>query len=250
MNLTALRGKSLDLHMHTTFSDGRNTPEEMLCAAMEKGIDVIGFSDHSYTFFDDSYCIAKDRIDEYIAEAARLSDKYAGKIGVLCGIEQDYFATAPTDRFDYVICSVHYLKIGEQYFSVDEGVENLISIADRYFGGDIYALTEAYFETVGGIAEKTADIVGHFDYIELYNENGVLFDREHPRYRAAWKAAADRLLKSGKLFEINTGGITRKHKTEAYPAKEIREYIMANGGRMLYSGDCHAASQLQKFPVF
>ena len=38
-----------DLHVHTNYCDGKNTPEEMVLAAIEKGMECIGFSVHSYT---------------------------------------------------------------------------------------------------------------------------------------------------------------------------------------------------------
>ncbi|MCQ2385914.1 MAG: PHP domain-containing protein, partial [Clostridia bacterium] len=174
----------------------------------------------------------------------------AGKIKVLCGIEQDFYSEQPTEPYAYTICSVHYLKLADEYVPLDNGKDVLISAAKRYFGGDMYALVEEYFRTAGEIAEKKADIVGHFDYIRYHNDSGALFDESHPRYRNAWRAAAEKLLQSGKIFEYNVGGITRKGKTEAYPSGEICGYISSRGGTLLYSGDCHAASQLQKFPPF
>ena len=54
-----------DFHVHTTFSDGKHTPEEMILSAVEKGMTAIGFSDHSYTAFDESYCIAKEKQTQY-----------------------------------------------------------------------------------------------------------------------------------------------------------------------------------------
>ena len=41
-----------DLHTHTVFSDGANTMEEMVRAAVERNFVSIGISDHSYTAFD------------------------------------------------------------------------------------------------------------------------------------------------------------------------------------------------------
>ena len=250
IDLSSLRGRSFDLHTHTVFSDGENTPEEMVAAAWKKGLDLIGISDHSHTFFDESYCIAKARMQDYFEEIARLKQVYAGKIEVLCGIEQDLFSEEPEQSFDYTICSVHYLKLGGEYIPVDNGADVLSDAAKRYFGGDMYALVEEYFRTVGGIAEKNADIVGHFDYIQYHNDGGALFDQTHPRYRSAWRTAAEGLIESGKIFEVNVGGITRKGKTEAYPSGEICAYIAAHGGTLLYSGDCHAVSHLRKFPPF
>ena len=35
-----------NLHSHTTFCDGKNTPEEMVRAAIALGMDSLGFSGH------------------------------------------------------------------------------------------------------------------------------------------------------------------------------------------------------------
>ena len=35
-----------DLHIHTTFSDGRNTPEEIMEAAKAAGLRYISITDH------------------------------------------------------------------------------------------------------------------------------------------------------------------------------------------------------------
>ena len=40
-----------NLHVHTTYADGKDTPEEIILAAIEKGFDSIGFSEHSYMPF-------------------------------------------------------------------------------------------------------------------------------------------------------------------------------------------------------
>ena len=54
-----------DFHIHTTFSDGKYSPEEMVEYAVSIGMTHMGFSDHSYTSFDDSYCLAKNGEDDY-----------------------------------------------------------------------------------------------------------------------------------------------------------------------------------------
>ena len=83
------------------------------------------------------------------------------------------------------------------------------------------------------------DIIGHFDLLTKFAEQDLYFDLQHPRYVKAWKAAADRLLKTGKPFEINTGAISRGYRTEPYPAKDIRDYIRLNGGKLILSSDSH-----------
>ena len=55
----------INLHSHTTYCDGKNSPEEMALAAMDRGFDVFGFSGHSYTAFDESYCMSRSMTDAY-----------------------------------------------------------------------------------------------------------------------------------------------------------------------------------------
>ena len=240
-----------DLHVHTVYSDGENLPEEMVLAAIQKGMSEIGISDHSYTWFDESYCIRKDKIPEYKAEIARLREKYKDQIRVLCGVEQDYYSEEPTDDYDYVIGSVHYLMVDGGIVFVDESPELFQQAIDTCFGGDVYAFAETYFETVADVVNKTrCDIIGHFDLFSKFNENlrtgekNLFFDPSDPRYVAAWKKAVDALLPTGKVFEINTGGMASGRKTDPYPSAEIQNYIRLNGGAFIYSSDAHRTENL------
>ncbi len=240
-----------DLHVHTTYSDGNNSPEEMILAAIEKGMKRIGISDHSYTWFDESYCIPKEKIADYKKEIAALKEKYKDRIKVLCGVEQDYYSEEPTDDYDYVIGSVHYLKVDDGFAFVDENPELFQKAIDGSFGGDVYAFAEAYFATVADVVNKTgADIIGHFDLFSKFNENtkegrtNLFFDPSHPRYVNAWKKAVDALLPFDKYFEINTGGMVSGHKTGPYPSVEIQNYIRLHGGKLLLSSDAHKAENL------
>ena len=60
-----------DYHVHTSFCDGSCPPEEMVRAALEKGMDAIGFSGHSHTAFDESWCMSPAGTEAYRAEIAR-----------------------------------------------------------------------------------------------------------------------------------------------------------------------------------
>lgn len=231
-----------DFHLHTTFSDGANTPEEMVQVAIQKGFTHIGFSDHAYTPFDESCCMAKAAKVDYIQTVSALKSKYADKIAVFCGIEQDYYSTESTDGYDYVIGSVHYVKVGDTYLAVDESKTAFTDAVERYFDGDTLRFAEVYFATVAKVAERTgADMIGHFDLIAKFNDSG-LFDTSAPRYIRAWQAAADALLAAGIPFEINTGAISRGYTKHPYPAREIIDYLKARGAKFILSGDAHTAA--------
>ena len=74
-----------DFHTHTNFCDGKASAEEMVRAAIDLGMTHIGITTHSHTDFDTSYCIPKERIEEYRREIARLKEEYRDTITVLCG---------------------------------------------------------------------------------------------------------------------------------------------------------------------
>ena len=234
-----------DLHMHTTYCDGENTPEEMMLSALEKGMKKIGLSEHSHIPFDRSGGMAADDVQRYIYEINSLKEKYRGKIEILCGIEQDYYSDTDTTAYDYVIGSVHYLQKDGVFFSIDETPEILKQAVDMHYDGDILSLAEEYYDTLTSVVEKTrADIIGHFDLISKYIESGIALDTDDSRYIKAWKHAADRLIMSGKPFEINTGAIARGWRSTPYPDIKIIDYIKRNGGRFILSSDSHSADMI------
>lgn len=229
-----------DYHVHTVFSDGHDTPEAVAEKAYQKGFATLGFSDHSHTGFDLSYCMRRERYPEYRARVAALKAEYAGRMEVFCGIEQDGFSEDATDGFDYVIGSLHYMRIHGEFVEVDGSAAILKAAAEKYYHGDILSVAECYYETlVERILPIKPDIIGHFDLITKFNEGNALFPSSNERYRKAWKAAADALLTLHVPFEVNTGAISRGYRTESYPSAEIVSYLAEKGGTFLLSSDSH-----------
>ena len=108
-----------DLHTHTCFCDGKDTPEDMVLSAIEKGLETIGIATHSYTENGSSYCIKKERVKEFQLQVNALKIKYADKIRVLCGVEQEYFSNCSLDGYDYSIGSAHYFYVNGKYYHID-----------------------------------------------------------------------------------------------------------------------------------
>ncbi|MBQ3490117.1 MAG: histidinol-phosphatase [Clostridia bacterium] len=234
-----------DFHMHTVFCDGKNTPEEMVLRGVELGLSVIGFSVHSPLWKGCDWAIAPERVSDYRKEIERLRVKYADRIRVYCGIERDYLTEMDACGFDYVIGSVHYVCSGDEKIPVDESADVAWNGILRCFDGDIYAYAEAYYRDVGNIPEKmNADIIGHFDLLTKFGDRGLAFDPKHPRYIAAWQAAADQLLKTGIPFEINTGAISRGYRKTPYPAFDIMRYLAEHGGKAVITSDSHSTEGL------
>lgn len=251
-----------DLHMHSKLSDGHNTLEEMVQSAIDKGFTTIGLSDHATTSFDMSYCIRLEDYAPYREEVLRLREKYADRARILLGFEQDLFADIPAEGFDYIIGSVHFIKVPRTvcspleedmaknigvlidgdyaYIPIDNTPEIQFCGAMYYFHGDYYAFAEEYYRLVSEVPEKTnANIIGHFDLISKFVEIDSHLDPQNPRYIAAWQKAADKLLESGLPFEVNFGAISRKRRTTPYPAMDIFNYLKERGAKFVLSSDSH-----------
>lgn len=238
-----------NLHTHTSFCDGKNSPEEMIRSAVEKGFDVLGFSGHSYTPFDETYCMSLENTRRYQKEVRRLAETYRDQICIFCGIEQDIYSDQPTEPYDYVIGSVHavYREDGRsgRYIYVDSDLAALKEAVSELYGGDYLALAEDYFSIVSQVVHKTGcQIVGHFDLLTKFNEQEHLFDENHPRYKEAVHQALSKLLQADPIFEINTGAMARGYRTSPYPSPSILRSIYQAGGRITINSDSHSASSL------
>ena len=232
-------------HTHTLFCDGKNTPEETVLEAIRLGCPELGFSGHSYTFFDESYCMSLAGTQEYIREVTALKTKYAGKIKILLGVEQDYHSDATTEGYDYVIGSVHYVLKDGCYLAVDKSKEDFVANVEKYYGGDFYGFAEDYFAQVGDVYRKTrCRILGHFDLVTKFNAQRDLFDPEHPRYQAAANKALDALLETPVTLEVNFGGIAKGYTQAPYPAEDFLARWLRSGKPVLFSSDCHRTEKL------
>ncbi len=186
-----------------------------------------------------------EKTAEYVKICRAMREKYAGKINVLCGIEQDLYAPKQQFECDYIIGSVHYIYIDGEYISVDDDIETLIYAADKYFVGDIYAVVEKYYATVEKVKSVTkCDIIGHFDLISKFAEKyPKVIDTENERYTAAAERALERILAEypQAVFEMNSasGAVAKGYRKAPYPSERLLRKIRALGGRITFSSDCH-----------
>lgn len=232
-------------HTHTCFCDGDATVEELVLEAIRLGCPEIGFSGHSNTPFDESYCMTKAGTEGYIAAVKAAQKQYGQQIKIYLGIEMDYYADVTDDRYDYRIGSVHYVKKDGCYLPVDDGKEIQLANVEKHYGGDFYGFVEDYFATVAEVYRKTkCQILGHFDLVTKFNRDGDLFDTRHPRYRAAAHKALETLMDTPVILEINMGAIARGYTEEPYPARDVVQKWLSAGKPVIYSSDCHSAKQL------
>lgn len=225
-------------HTHSIFCDGKDSIESIVEYAIKKGFKYLGFTSHSYIEGDDSWTLKENSLPEYISEVLRVKEKYKTKISIFLGIEQDALSKECDYDFDYVIGSMHNIEKDGKTYPLDEDIESFKYLLEKVYLGDFDSLCRDYFEQLEKSFIKTkADIVGHFDLITKYVDAMQLNFPDN--YLIYAEKAISKIIKDVNVFEINTGGMARGHKTVPYPSKEILEIILRQGGKVMINSDCH-----------
>lgn len=168
LSLEDIRG---NLHTHTTFTDGRNSLEEMARAAKDRGYDYLAVTDHSKRLAMTGGLDEK-RLREQMEEIDRFNDELGG-ITLLKGIEVDILEDGSLDLsddvlgdLDLVICSVHH----KFDLSEKNQTERVLKALDN--------------PHVNGVAHPTGRMIGSREpfaidiqrVMEAANENGCFLE--------------------------------------------------------------------------
>lgn len=230
-----------NIHTHTTFSDGKHPPEEVVLSALEKGFTTVGFSDHSYTAFDLSYCMRPEQYAAYRETVRSLQKKYAGTIEILYGTEYDRFSGPETkEGFDYFLAGVHYVRAGGVYYPVDSSAEETARAIREGFGGDESRYVKSYYEAVADCAALSPLYVAHFDLLTKFST----IDEDSASYRKTALKTLDALLDRDMPIEVNTGAMARGKKDIPYPSEFLLQRIAERNGAVIFGSDCHDKTKL------
>ena len=160
-------------HVHTTFSDGRNTVQEMLSAARQRGWEYVGISDHSKVAY---YAggLTEEKLKEQHAEIAR-HEKAVAPMRVFRGTEADILPDGTMDygpkvlaTFDFVVASVH----SQFQMNEEQMTERILRAMD----------------------DPTVTFIGHLTGRKLLSRAG---------YRVDYDRIFDKAAERGVMIEIN-----------------------------------------------
>lgn len=222
-----------DYHMHTSFSaDCDAPPEEMVRAAIQKGLTEICFTDHVDYEYPDKNFIFDFNQQAYKDEIVQLQERYGRDIQVKRGVEigvqphilNSYTKLIQEEQFDFVICSLHTVEKQDLHFGAI--FENR-TIDEAY---------DAYYQDLLRCIQKfdAYSVLGHVNLIERYA-------KQVPSYGFinCLKDIFSEIIPRGKGLEINTSGV-RYGLPEAMPRTDILELYKACGGEILTIGsDAH-----------
>lgn len=167
-----------DYHTHTVFSHGKGTIEDNVKVALEKGIEILGISDHSYRHM--TYGVKKSDIPVMREEIDMLNEKYPNikiLLGLECNVLDDKgnIDVDDDDRkfLDYVMAGYHFgskptslvaaLNHFDNYTIKSEKAKiyNTNAVINAMKNNDIFCIThpgdkgDVYIEEIAKIAFET-----------------------------------------------------------------------------------------------
>lgn len=239
-------------HTHSVYCDGRNTLPEMVRAAQTLGFQSLGFSEHAWQGFDESYSMTKEGQAAYLREIRALQQAHKPDGPRLwAGLELDGMAReacrGAVAGFDYVIGSTHYtaLDFHGEPVAVDGDADRLRLYVDEAFHGDGLAMARRYYELeTDALLRDRPAMIGHFDLVRKHAARARLFNEEDPAYQRIALNALERAFASGAALEVNTGGMARGYLPTPYPTRPLLCAWREMGGRVTVTSDCHDARYL------
>ncbi|WP_068674572.1 DNA polymerase/3'-5' exonuclease PolX [Oceanobacillus sp. Castelsardo] len=136
-----------DLHMHTTYSDGAQSLEEMVNQVRNKGYSYIAITDHS-KYLRVANGLDENRLRKQREEISKLNEKY-DDIHIFAGVEMDILPDGSLDFSDDFLKEMDFV-IGAIHSSFNQSEEQIM---DRLFA----ALENPY---VSLIAHPTGRLIG------------------------------------------------------------------------------------------
>jgi len=236
-----------NLHTHCTLCDGSNTIEEMVLAALNAGFESVGFSSHCHTGYPFDECGLRDP-ELYFTELERIKQKYQDRIRIFKGLELESRVLGEgrpviDKRCDYTIGSLHLFRLDGQFFEVDYTKERWLEALK--VAGSAKALVQNYLDELLSFARQSSfDIIGHFDLYTKFNEGNALFDEDDAKYQDMVLDYLDAFIETGKIFEVNTGAISRGYKKKPYPARFILSRLLEKKVPIILSSDAHSAKNI------
>ncbi|WP_187647860.1 histidinol-phosphatase [Nitrosophilus labii] len=238
----------VDLHNHTKLCNhAEGEIEEYIEAAIEKKIDIFGFSDHAPMNFDPKYRMKLSQIAIYEQMVKETKERYKDKIEILLAYEVDFLPGLIEDRVlnakvDYLIGSVHFLPKTSSHKEILIhqnlwGFDNPEFIGE-YKNQDIDKIWQDYFDAIEAMAKKRLfDIVGHLDLIKVFNY------KPKKDVRVIARNALKAIKKSDMVLEISSAGL-RKPVGEIYPSKELLEMAYEMDIPITFASDAHKPEQV------
>ncbi len=234
--------------------DGKNSAEEMIVAAEEKGFVEIGVSNHlvlhpsventhySPMFFYDENK-AFDCYKRHIEILRNLQSKH--KIKILVGFETDFFPSAEWRKIyekvrqeldvDYLIGTTHFIRSSDEKFMCN--IYHIKYYPDLTQQSEFKEYLQNYWlNIIESIKSGYFDFIAHIDYCAIFN---LCTTPEWDEYK--WKVI-EALAQYKQPYELNTSGYNRIDIQ--HPTTWMIEELNKRDVPILISDDAHSIDAL------
>lgn len=232
-----------DLHTHTLHSHAANTSFEMFEAGRKKGLEIIGFSEHSprpkgYRYLSDYQDKLRAGFPLYVDEVKRLKKNESG-LEILLGVEVDYI---PAEKdyakklcaeyeYDYIIGGLHF----QGNWGFDGPEESWLKLSQK----EKFNVYTQYYLDLKDMAETGLfNIVAHPDLIKIHTKADFDIWLEKKEATEIITDSLKAFKKAGMAMEISSAGL-RKPCKEIYPGPKIMEIAQSLELPISFGSDAH-----------
>lgn len=227
-------------HAHTTWSDGRHSVEEMAAAAADRGLEYLGFSDHSRSaayaggLTEDRMRLQKREI-ESVARKMPLRIFRGSEVDILADGALDY-DEATLAELDFTVASVHSrfgMDVDQMTERILAAVRNPFTTFLGHLSGRKLLVRDPYRVDYARIFEAAAEngvivelngspqrLDVDWRFIRLGLDAGVTFSINPDAHSTA---AIDHLHNG--VWNARKGGIEARNVFNTKPLEEVEEYL-------------------------
>lgn len=230
-----------NFHTHTRrCCHAYGTESDYAKEAFEKGLDVLGFSDHApFEDVDYGYRMQFSELPEYIESVQHEREKFAGKMRILTGLEIEYLPKY-CGYYEYLlnVINLDYLALGEHFFDVNG---RLLNIFNSESTGDYIPYAKAIAEA---LKTKYFSFLVHPDIMFI---NCFAWDKNCDK---ACEIIVDAAVSTNTPIEYNANGIRRGQqvypdgKRDPYPHPKFWTMAKEAELKVLVGSDAHSPEQV------
>jgi histidinol-phosphatase (PHP family) len=217
--------------------------ERYVSVAEERGIGVLGVSEHIHRFEQalevwDHPFWQENAVDDLDAYCAFVREETPLKLGIeadfVPGREDRMANLLEAREWDYVLGSVHFLRDSAVDMEGDWDVwTTRFDSPERVW--------RQYFETIGEAARSGLfDVITHPDLVKVWGPRRPHPDGDLRRY---YELAMEGIAESDVAIEVSTAGL-RRPVGEIYPARAFLDMCLEAGRPVALSSDAHVPDQL------
>jgi len=216
-------------HTHTMrCNHGFGSDEDFVLAAIDGGLQILGFSDHTPYFFPGDYYthmrMAPEELEGYVSSILSLREKYKDQIQIHLGLEVEYYP----QLFDRL-----------RTFARDAGIEYMI-LAQHWCGNEIGEKYTGHFTTdiqhLERYCNQTIEAMETGKFTYFAHPDVLNYDSSTPEYRENMHRLCEAAKRLEVPLEINLLGLrTNRH----YPNESFWKIAGEVGCLAILGSDAH-----------